>query len=487
MSSAIDQPTNVVFMLSDDQGPWAAGCYGNDEIHTPNIDRLAEEGIRFENFFCTSPVCSPSRASFLTGRIPSQHGVHDWIRDGNVPPGKGYRQEAAEEAWPAVPYVESYPTYTEILADNGYACGFSGKWHLGDSQSPQAGFDHWFAHQKGGGPYYDAPVVRDGAFERDPGYITEVITDEALAILDRMAEPFYLGVHYTAPHSPWTGEDGEAKGQHPEEFTERYDDCPFKTCPQEPMHPWAGGLTEGNMGNHESLKGYFGAVTAMDHQIGRLLDRLEELGIREDTLVVCTSDNGFSCGHHGFWGKGNGTSPLNMYENSVKVPFVASHPGEIPDGTVTDAMMNGYDFMPTLLDYLDLTDADVDASTIPGRSFREVFRGRSDDGRDRVVVHTEYGNVRMIRTDRWKYVHRYPDGPHELYDLENDPDERNNRIDDPDQRERVTTLRADLAEWFGRYVDPQRDGARFPVSGRGQKTRIDEGHPGETDFYSDQG
>ncbi|MFB6295806.1 MAG: sulfatase-like hydrolase/transferase [Halobacteriales archaeon] len=342
MSADGDSPTNVVFVLTDDQGPWAAGCYGNDEIHTPNIDRLADEGIRFENFFCASPVCSPSRASFLTGEIPSQHGVHDWIRDGNVPPGEGYRkgydEEADEEAWPpAVAYLEDRTGYTEVLAEHGYESAMSGKWHLGDSTTPQQGFDHWFVHQKGGGPYYDAPVVRDGELEREPGYITDAITDEALGFLDAMAEPFYLSVHYTAPHSPWT-EDGEARNQHPEEITELYDDCPFKSCPQEPTHPDATGLTHGNMGNHESLKGYFAAVTAMDRQVGRILDRLEEMGVREDTLVVVTSDNGFSCGHHGFWGKGNGTFPLNMYENSVTVPFIASHPGTIPEGTVTEAL-----------------------------------------------------------------------------------------------------------------------------------------------------
>jgi arylsulfatase A-like enzyme len=480
MSDESSAPTNVVFILTDDQGPWAAGCYGNDEIHTPNIDRLAAEGMRFENFFCASPVCSPGRASFLTGEIPSQHGVHDWIRDGNVAPGKGYREEAEEVAWPAVPYLEDRTGYTEVLSEHDYECAMSGKWHLGDSERPQQGFDHWFAHQKGGGPYYDAPVVRNGELEREPGYITDAITDEALSFLDRMAEPFYLSVHYTAPHSPWT-EDGEAKNQHPEEITELYDDCPFTSCPQEPTHPDATGLTYRNMGSHESLKGYFAAITAMDRQVGRVLDRLEETGVRDDTLVVFTSDNGFSCGHHGFWGKGNGTFPMNMYENSVTVPFIASHPGTIPEGTVTDAMMSSYDFAPTLLDYLSIPQPDDYEG--PGESYRGVLTGEDKEARDRVVVHSEYGTVRMIRTEDWKYVHRYPRGPHELYDLANDPDERENLIDDPDQASRVASMREDLAAWFGEYAEPARDGARFPVTGLGQKTRIDEDHPGEGVFY----
>ena len=117
------EPTNVLFILSDDQGVWAAGCYGNSEIRTPNIDRLAASGIRFENFFCATPVCSPARATLLTGRIPSQHGVHDWIRAGNVGPD-------------AIRYLEGELTYTDILARAGWSCGLSGKWHLGDSQIP---------------------------------------------------------------------------------------------------------------------------------------------------------------------------------------------------------------------------------------------------------------------------------------------------------------------------------------------------------------
>ena len=176
-------------------------------------------------------------------------------------------------------------------------------------------------------------MIRDGELITEPGYVTTAITDDALAFIDRHADgdaPFYLGVHYTAPHSPWTG--------HPQEIVDSYDNCAFDSCPQEAIHPWAVGhaLSENCLGNREMLKGYFAAVTAMDRDIGRILDKLEEKGLRENTLVVFTSDNGFSCGHHGFWGKGNGTYPPNMYENSIKVPFVVSHPGRIPAESVQD-------------------------------------------------------------------------------------------------------------------------------------------------------
>ena len=172
----------------------------------------------------------------------------------------------------------------------------------------------------------------------------------------------------------------------------------------------------GNLGNRESLKGYFAAVTAMDYDVGRILDKIEDKEIRDNTLVVFTSDNGFSCGHHGFWGKGNGTRPLNMYENSIKVPFLASHPGVIPEGSVQPAMASGYDFMPTLLDYLNLPLPED--RNYPGRSFLAALKGEEDPGRDNVVIYDEYGTTRMIRTAEWKYVHRYPDGPNELYDLQ---------------------------------------------------------------------
>ena len=436
--------TNVLFILSDDQGPWAAGCCDNPEIRTPNLDRLAATGTRFESFFVATPVCSASRATLLTGRIPSQHGVHDWIRDGNV---------GAD----AIRYLESEVAYTDIMARNGWTCGMSGKWHLGDSQIPQNGFTDWYVHQLGGGPYNNAPMVRNGQLINEPGYVTDAITDEGLRMLDAYSDrghPFYLGVHYTAPHFPWIGE-------HPQAIVDSYDDCAFESCPQEPRHPWvskerAHPLSWEALGNKESLKGYFAAVTAMDENIGRLIDRLEELGLRESTLIVFLSDNGFSAGHHGFWGKGNGTSPRNMYENSIKVPAIFSHPGRIPNGRVDDSMVSAYDLMPTLLKYLDLPLPE--GRNLPGSSFVPALEGRPFKGRDEVVVFDEYGPVRMVRTREWKYVYRHSHGPHELYDLVSDPDERENLARDKEQESRIRELRARMDEWFAQYVDPKRNG-----------------------------
>lgn len=444
--------TNIVFILTDDQGPWAAGCYGNPEIRTSNIDRLAASGVRFTNYFVATPVCSPSRATLLTGRIPSQHGVHDWLKGGNTGPE-------------AIQYLQGETTSTDVLARAGWTCALSGKWHLGDSQIPQHGFSHWFAHQSGGGRYNDAPMVRDGQLVDEPGYITDRITDEALRVLDRYAAsdtPFYLSVHYTAPHSPWTG--------HPQAIVDSYDDCPFASCPQEPRHPWAGGLTDQCLGNREMLKGYFAAVTAMDLNVGRILDGLEQRGLRERTLVVFTSDNGFSCGHHGFWGKGNGTNPRNMFENSIKVPMIFSQPGTLAAGRVEDAMVSAYDVMPTLLDYVGLPVPE--GRNLPGSSFVPLLRGERQPERDHVVIYDEYGPVRMVRTRDWKYVYRHAYGPHELYDLVNDPDERRNLASDPAQKPRIAALKRLLDDWFARYVDPSRDGLREDGTAMGQARRV---------------
>jgi len=440
------EKTNVIFILSDDQGIWALGCYGNSEIRTPNLDRLALSGIRFQNFFVATPVCSPSRATLLTGRIPSQHGIHDWIKEGNFGPQ-------------AIRYLEGEVAYTDIMARHGWTCGLTGKWHLGDSQIPQQGFTDWFVHQSGGGDYNNAPMVRNGQLINEAGYITDVITNEALRLLDHYAEgefPFYLGVHYTAPHHPWTG--------HPQHIVDSYDNCPFISCPQEPKHPWA--MTDFHLGNKESLKGYFAAVTAMDNNIGRVLDRLEELGLREKTLVVFLSDNGFSCGHHGFWGKGNGTNPCNMYENSIKVPAIFSHPGHIPANRVEKALVSAYDFMPTLLEYLRLPISKD--YNLPGESFLSVLKGEPLENRESVIIYDEYGPVRMIRTRQWKYVYRHSHGPHELYNLADDPNERNNLSGETNQQSRVKELKVMMDKWFSRYVNPRKNGLHQDGTGIGQ-------------------
>ena len=462
MAEAQSRP-NVVFVLSDDQGCWALGCAGNREIETPHLDRLAATGMRFDRFFCASPVCSPARATLLTGRIPSQHGVHDWLAAGNTtaelePAGKGELIE----------YLRGQSGYTEHLSAAGYTCGLSGKWHLGDSHHAQKGLSFWEVHAKGGGSYYNASLIRDGQVYEEPRYVTDVITDNALRFLESRvgeANPFYLGVHYTAPHSPWERE------QHPAEFYDAYyEGCAFESVPDGVQPPdWVRyhSIPVKDAETRRSyLSGYYAAVTAMDRNIGRLLDWLDAHGLRENTLIVFTSDNGMNMGHHGVYGKGNATFPLNMFEESVKVPFIASHPGSIAAGAVASDLVSQYDFMPTLLDYVGVDNPD--AGTLPGKSFAGLLRSETGGGHEHVVVYDEYGPVRMVRDARFKYVHRYPYGPHELYDLVDDPGEETNLTGLPEHGDTERGMRDRLLQWFRQYVDPERDGASEGVTGSGQ-------------------
>ena len=176
MASKNPTRPNILFILSDDQGAWAMRCAGNEEMVTPNLDRLSATGIRFDNFFCASPVCSPARASILTGRIPSQHGVQDFLRAGNASflPGDGLE----------IDYIAGQPTYIELLAESGYECGLSGKWHIGHAALQRAGFSYWNVHAAGGGHYYEAPMILNGEHYQPEEYVTDVITDNALEFLN---------------------------------------------------------------------------------------------------------------------------------------------------------------------------------------------------------------------------------------------------------------------------------------------------------------
>ena len=447
---------NILLLLSDDQGPWALGCAGNSEIITPRLDQLAREGMRFDQFFCVSPVCSPARASLLCGCIPSRHGIHDWLRD-----------DTKEQA--QIEYLAGQQTLPSLLARAGYDCALSGKWHLGASHRPQQGFSHWYCHKSGGGPYYGAPMYRNGQLYREPEYITKAITDDALAYLESRkgkAQPFFLQVGYTAPHAPWLE-------NHPKEFTDLYQDCPFQSVPHLPPQPHRIFLTDDALRDERgNLTGYFAAVTAMDWHIGRILDYLDREGMAQDTLVIFTSDNGFCCGHHGLWGKGNGTYPINMYEECVKVPFIARHSGQIPSGSTCSDLQSAYDFLPTVLDYIGLPCPRDDQ--LPGQSFARALQGLPGPGREDVVVMDEYGPNRMIRTSTHKFIARYPQGPCQLFDLEKDPGEQHNLLEQQPHHPLAAQLLERLEQWFSRYASAGMDGRDLPVYGCGQVGRVDQ-------------
>ena len=470
---------NLLFILTDDQGAWAMRCAGNTDIHTPNLDRLARQGTRFENFFCASPVCSPARASILTGRIPSQHGVHDWIRSGSLD-----RRELGEHASHPyfasedvpIRYLDGMTAYSDLLAENGYVCALAGKWHLGDSMHPQHGFSRWYTIGRGGCLYNQADVIENGELHFETRYLTDCITGRALSDLDELAHgdaPFYLSVHYTAPHDPWD------EDQHPDRYIELYRDCAFTATPDEPLHPDRIPTAPGGTGEERKrlLRGYYAAVTAMDAGVGRLLDRLDELGIADDTVVVFTADNGMNMGHHGIWGKGNGTFPFNLFDTAVKVPFIVRWPGRVRAGRVTPAMCSHYDIIQTFNELFGLGAQLPD--TLPGRSFARVLLG-GEDADNHIVILDEYGSSRMIRTREWKYIHRFPYGPHELYNLAADPGETRNLAGQPETADVQASLLDELQHWYCRYADPAVDGTREGVTGFGQMRRpgvYSEGRP----------
>ena len=500
---------NILFILTDDHGAWAMGCAGNRELRTPNLDRIAAAGMRFENLFCVSPVCSPARMSIYTGKIPSQHGVHDWLAKGHLDERvlseelkKAFQEEkpAWEYRWPRsqlrgdapIRYLDGHVAFTQILAENGYECGLSGKWHMGDSYTPQAGFTYWKTTAMGGENYFYPVVLENGVMElKTNQYVTDLITNNALDFLDHREQkekPFFMAVHYTAPHSPWS------EVSHPKEYIDLYRDCPFDSTPNVPPHPWAPHanktLAEWNAESHEgirfssakygpiretwqehrreSLTGYYAAITAMDANVGRILDHLEARGELDDTILIFTADNGMNMGHHGIWGKGNGTSPVNMYDTSVKVPGLFACPGLICKGVVSEEMVSHYDLYETILDLAQVPYEK--GPDMPGVSFAGLLRGETEHARESVVVYDEYGPCRMIRTKEWKYVVRYPDGPNELYDLIHDPGEDCNLADDPDCAAIREALGAGLGQWFDTYVDPRFDGSKEAARGKGQLT-----------------
>jgi arylsulfatase A-like enzyme len=440
-------PNNILVIFNDDHGQWAAGAYGNRELRTPTLDYLAQTGSLMENAFTPVPVCSPARACFLTGRLASQHGVHDYLAS-NVP-------EAHHRWW-----LEDEVTLAQILARAGYQTALSGKWHLGNDMTPHGGFDWWFTL---GGDY---PINRLGPYTySDQGapilseaYKTRLITDKAIEFLRKRdsARPFFLMVGYRATHSPW--ED------HPERSVAPYRECNFKDVPYEETYPFGVQNLESTLPTRdnprEALAQYYASVTRLDEATARLLDELEALGLREDTLVVYTSDHGLCCGHHGIWGKGNGTLPLNMVEESIRIPMIINQPGRVQPGERRTEFVDHLDLFKTLADYAGVALPEDLVDSYPGRSFWPLLEAGEAVPDWRKVQFGEYGNLRMVRTEAHKLVLRYPDGPHELFDLAADPREMIDLFEDPSQQDRVARLMEMMDAYFGAYEDPVKSGLR---------------------------
>lgn len=451
---------NIVFILTDNQSAWTLGCYGNKDIRTPNIDRLAAEGVRFTNCYACNAVCSPTRATYLTGLMPSQHGVHSYLGAQLTGPQSGYT-------------LKEFRTLPRILHDAGYTCGLTGKWHLGSYLAPQDGFTTWVT--KPGGhteTFYDAEVIEDGAVRREPTYLTDFWTQRAVRFIEQNKDrPFFLYLPYNGPYGlgGWLTKPG--RGRHVADYAEKDLAC----FPREPAHEWLGGNRK-LIGDLTAMRRYSEEVSGIDDGVGTIMATLARLGLDENTLVVFAADQGLAAGHHGMWGMADHGRPLHTFDPSLHIPLIWRLPKRIPAGGQSDILVSNYDFMPTLLSYIGVSGQMAKAPASPGRDYSAVLRGQTIPW-DNVAFY-EYENSRMIRTDRWKLTRRFPGGPDELYDLAADPGEKSNLFGKAPQADTQRELQRRLDEFFARHADPKYDlwkggvsKAPFVVMGKRDATR----------------
>jgi arylsulfatase A-like enzyme len=442
------RPPNVVLILTDNQGPWTLGCYGNPDIRTPNIDRLAREGMLFEHCYSSNAVCSPTRATLLTGLIPSQHGVHCYLGAGNTQVGPRAYSTIAE-----------FRTLPEILAGEGYVCGLSGKWHLGDNLHPQEGFTYWVTMPHGHTTtFYNAEVIEDGEIRKEPKYLTEFWTDHAVRFIEQNKEqPFFFYLAYNGPYGLGASMTQPPRNRH----ADYYADKELKSFPREKTNPWLS-ANKNLVNNPVAMRRYAAEVSGVDDGVGRILDALKQLELEDNTLVIFTADQGLAAGQGGFWGMGDHTRPLTAYDWTMHTPLIYRFPGRITPGKRSNIVISNYDFLPTVLELIGLSDKLPAKPQLPGRSYSAALQGKQLGWDD--IVFFEFENTRAVRTADWKFIYRFSDGPNELYDLKNDPGERQNLVDRPANAATQQELRDRLQKFFDQYADPRYDLSRGGTS-----------------------
>ena len=432
-----EKPRNIVFILSDDhRWDWLGFMPEAPEfLETPNLDRLAKEGAHLRNAFVSTSLCSPSRASILTGQYMHRHGVVD-----------NQRPEPAG--------IRFFPEY---LRAAGYETAFLGKWHMGnDSYEARKGFDYW-AGFRGQGEYFDDTYNINGERRKIAGYNTDVLSDLAIGwVKERKDKPFFLYLSFKAPHFPF-----EPAPRHRGRYDKapvRYPDTMANTEQNYASQPrW---VRERRYGIHgvdhmetgrfdrdpvpsfeDLFRRYSEAVFSIDENVGRVLKHLDDAGLRDSTVVVYMGDNGFALGEHGFYDK------RDAFETSIRVPLLLRAPGAVKPGTVVTQMVQNIDIAPTLLDAAGVA---VPAGTpkMDGRSFWPLVQGREVPWRDHILYeyYWEWNfpatpTTFAIRTERWKFIYTHGVWDRNgLYDLQTDPVERHNLIDVPafrDQREKL--------------------------------------------------
>jgi arylsulfatase A-like enzyme len=411
---------NIIFILSDDHRWDHMGCAGHPFIQTPAMDRLAAEGVLFENAFVTTSLCSPSRASFLTGTYAHTHGVKNNI----------------------TPWVGSNVTFLETMKARGYDTAFIGKWHMPGALPTISAIDEFvtFTAQGGQGQYFNCPLIVNGRPEPSrKAYITEELTDRAIEFIEgRKGRPFCLYLSHKAVHHQFLP---------PPDLKGLYDDVDLN-LPRE-FDPWItitrGNLLYGVIGPLQvHYRNYCAALTALDREIGRLLNRLDELAITDNTIVVYAGDNGY------FWGEHNLVDKRWAYEESMRIPFIVRWPLLIPDpGRRAGQMILNVDLAPTLS---DLTGSPL-SDRFEGGSFLPVLKSSAAPGREDWFyeyfsdypyrVPPQYA----VRTASHKYIEFMTDRKPELYDLARDPKEHRDMYDTADGRKAQAELKGRL-EWY---------------------------------------
>jgi len=430
---------NIVFLYTDDQAQWALGAYGNRDIKTPHLDRLAQRGAIFHNAFTVTPVCSPSRAALMTSRYPSELGIADWINP-QKEPDLGLAPAAI--IWP------------ELLKGFGYATMLAGKWHLGtrDEFHPtRQGFDRFFGFRDGSNRPIDPKLEVDGQLRELKGSLPDLLVNEGLKFVEYHRDrPFLLSIHFRAPHTPYAPV--------PEQDSAQYRML-------DPTIPDFPGLPKDRV--KQLYREYYASVSSVDRNVGRLLAKLDELQLATRTVVIFTSDHGYMIGQHGLWHKGNaawlvegktGYRP-NMFDDATRVPLVVSWPGVVAPATTIERVVSNLNLFPTILEITGLgVPVNLD---IHGRSLVPLLRGQSASWDDTLfgqydMHHSQVARMRMIRTPDWKLVRHFePGGQDELYHLAADAGETRNLADsgDPNAHANRDGLNRRLEAWMGRIGD----------------------------------
>jgi N-acetylglucosamine-6-sulfatase len=439
---------NVLFILTDDQRWDCIGLAPGARVPTPNIDRIGREGVYFPNAFCTTSLCSPSRASILSGLYAHAHGVSNNFTE----------------------YPVDMPTWPRALQKAGWETAYIGKYHMGENNDdPRPGFDHFVTH-KGQGKYWDTEFRANGGERKViPGYYTTVVTDLAEAwIRSRKGErPWAMILGHKAPHSFYVPEPKYEKAFEGVEV--RYPDTAFHLEKNSDWYAerldtwhgiygplfefrknWPDRSPEGVKAFASMARAYRATLLSVDDSVGRLLRLLEQRGELDRTLIIFTTDNGLLEGEHGMVDK------RTMHEPSIRLPLVARYPGLTPPEKArrVDEMVLTEDFADSILDVCGVAPL----ARSHGRSWKDLAMGRPvRDWRTSFLYHYNYEkqfpytpNIRGVRTERWKYI-RYPSGDGgpdrhqaELFEIAADPQESRNRIDDPSCAAVVKDLQGEL-------------------------------------------